>query len=342
MLNLMKTLTAVRGISGYEKAVSDKLMMTVAPLCDRVYNDAMGSLIAYRQGSAPEGERRSVMLCAHMDEIGFLVTLIDDNGFIRVAPVGGIHCVAAAYATVVFGNGTKGVLVPEAGTAPVDLKTEKMYVDIGAKDKREAERKVKIGDFCALEGSLTRLCGRRIAGRPFDDRIGCAVLCRIAEKLKEKDVRDDVYFVFSVQEEVGLRGAGAAAYGIKPDAAIVYDVTLTGDGIGAKPMACVVGGGAAIKLKDSSLICDRPFADELAQVAKAADIKTQFEILLAGGTDTAAIQVSRAGVKVAALSVPCRYVHTGVEMLDLTDAEACADLTVAWLTGATETTVEEQ
>ena len=265
MLNLMKTLTAVRGISGYEKAVSDKLMMTVAPLCDRVYNDAMGSLIAYRQGSAPEGERRSVMLCAHMDEIGFLVTLIDDNGFIRVAPVGGIHCVAAAYATVVFGNGTKGVLVPEAGTAPADLKTEKMYVDIGAKDKREAERKVKIGDFCALEGSLTRLCGRRIAGRPFDDRIGCAVLCRIAEKLKGKDVRDDVYFVFSVQEEVGLRGAGAAAYGIKPDAAIVYDVTLTGDGIGAKPMACVVGGGAAIKLKDSSLICDRPFADELAQ-----------------------------------------------------------------------------
>ena len=130
MLNLMKTLTAVRGISGYEKAVSDKLMMTVAPLCDRVYNDAMGSLIAYRQGSAPEGERRSVMLCAHMDEIGFLVTLIDDNGFIRVAPVGGIHCVAAAYATVVFGNGTKGVLVPEAGTAPADLKTEKMYVDI--------------------------------------------------------------------------------------------------------------------------------------------------------------------------------------------------------------------
>ncbi len=342
MLNLMKTLTAVRGISGYEKAVSDKLMMTVAPLCDRVYNDAMGSLIAYRQGSAPEGERRRVMLCAHMDEIGFLVTLIDDNGFVRVAPVGGIHCVAAAYATVVFGNGTKGILVPEAGTAPADLKVEKLYVDIGAKDKREAERKVKTGDFCALEGGLTRLCGRRIAGRPLDDRIGCAVLCKIAEKLKGQDVRDDVYFVFSVQEEVGLRGAGPAAYEIKPDAAIVYDVTLTGDGIGAKPMACAVGGGAAIKLKDSSLICDRPFADELAQAAKAADSKTQFEILLAGGTDTAAIQVSRAGVKVAALSVPCRYVHTGVEMLDLTDAEACADLTVAWLTGAGKAAAEEK
>lgn len=342
MLNLMKTLTAVRGISGYEKAVSDKLLMTAAPLCDRVYNDAMGSLIAYRQGSAPENERRRIMLCAHMDEIGFLVTMIDDNGFIRVAPVGGINTVAAAYTNVVFGNGVKGILVPESGTAASDLKVEKLYVDIGAKDRREAERKVKIGDFCALEGSLTRLCGRRIAGRPLDDRIGCAVLCKIAEQLKGKDVPDDIYFVFSVQEEVGLRGAGAAAYGIRPDAAIVYDVTLTGDVIGAKPMACAVGGGAAIKLKDRSLICDRPFADELAQVAKDSGIRTQFEILLAGGTDTAAIQISGAGVKVAALSVPCRYVHTGVEMIDLTDAEACADLTVAWLTRAAETTSEEQ
>lgn len=341
MLNLMKTLTAVRGISGYEKAVSDKLMMTAAPLCDRVYNDALGSLIAYRQGSAPENERRRIMLCAHMDEIGFLVTMIDDSGFVRVAPVGGINTVAAAYTNVVFGNGVKGILVPESGTAVSDLKVEKLYVDIGAKDRREAERKVKIGDFCALEGSLTRLCGRRIAGRPLDDRIGCAVLCKIAEQLKGREVRDDVYFVFSVQEEVGLRGAGSAAYGIRPDAAIVYDVTLTGDGIGAKPMACVVGGGAAIKLKDRSLICDRPFADELAQTAKESGIKTQFEILLAGGTDTAAIQISGAGVKVAALSVPCRYVHTGVEMIDLTDAEACADLTVAWLTRPADTTCGE-
>lgn len=333
MLNLMKTLTAVRGISGYEKAVSDKLMMTAAPLCDRVYNDAMGNLIAYRAGSAPEGERKKIMLCAHMDEIGFLVSMIDDNGFIRVAPVGGINYIAAAYSNVVFNNGVKGILVPEAGTAPADLKVDKVYIDIGAKDKREAERKVKVGDFCALEGSLTRLCGRRVTGRPLDDRIGCAILCKIAEKLREQDVKDDVYFVFSVQEEVGLRGAGTAAYAICPDAAIVYDVTLTGDGIGAKPMACVIGGGAAIKLKDRSLICDRAFADELAETARQAGIKTQYEILLAGGTDTAAIQVSGAGVKVAALSVPCRYVHSGVELIDLLDAEACADLTVAYLTG---------
>ena len=331
MLNLMKTLTAARGISGREKALSDKLLTIVAPLTDKCWNDAMGNLIAVKYGSAPEEERGKIMLCAHMDEIGFLVTYIEDSGFIRVNAIGGINWVAAAFSTVVFGNGLKGILVPETGTAAADLKQEKFYVDIGAKDKREAERRVQIGDFCALEGGVTRLCGRRIAGRPLDDRIGCAVLVKIAEKLKDEPVADDVYFVFSVQEEVGIRGAKTATFGINPDIGIAYDVTGTGDSAGAKPMACSVGGGAAIKLKDSSVICDYELTQEFAAVAKECDIKHQFEILAAGGTDTAAMQMSGSGVRAAALSIPTRYIHSGVEMLDLNDAEACVDLTVAWL-----------
>ena len=331
MLNLMKTLTAVRGISGREKTLSDKLLTIVAPLTDRCWNDVMGNLIAVKYGTAPEEERGTIMLCAHMDEIGFLVTFIEDSGFIRVNAIGGINWVAAAYSTVVFGNGLKGILVPEAGTAAADLKQEKMYVDIGAKDKREAERRVQIGDFCALEGGITRLCGRRITGRPLDDRIGCAVLVKIAEKLKDQPTEDDVYFVFSVQEEVGIRGAKTAAFGISPDIGIAYDVTGTGDSAGAKPMVCSVGGGAAIKLKDSSVICDHELTQEFAAVAKENGIKHQFEILAAGGTDTAAIQMAGTGVRAAALSIPTRYIHSGVEMLDLNDAEACVDLTVAWL-----------
>ena len=331
MLNLMKTLTAVRGISGREKALSDKLLTIVAPITDKCWNDAMGNLIAVKYGVAPEEERGKIMLCAHMDEIGFLVTYIEDSGFIRVNAIGGINWVAAAYSTVVFGSGLKGILVPEVGTAPGDLKQEKMYVDIGAKDKRDAERRVQIGDFCALEGGITRLCGRRITGRPLDDRIGCAVLVKIAEKLKDEPVADDVYFVFSVQEEVGIRGAKTATFGISPDIGIAYDVTGTGDSAGAKPMACSVGGGAAIKLKDSSVICDQELTQEFAAVAKENDIKHQFEILAAGGTDTAAMQMSGSGVRAAALSIPTRYIHSGVEMLDLNDAEACVDLTVAWL-----------
>ena len=331
MLNLMKTLTAVRGISGREKALSDKLLTIVAPITDKCRSDSMGNLIAVKYGTAPEGERKKIMLCAHMDEIGFLVTYIEESGFIRVNAIGGINWVAAAYSTVVFGNGLKGILVPETGTAPADLKQEKMYVDIGAKDKKEAERKVQIGDFCALEGGITRLCGRRIAGRPLDDRIGCAVLVKIAERLKAEPVADDVYFVFSVQEEVGIRGAKTAAFGIDPDIGIAYDVTGTGDSIGAKPMACSVGGGAAIKLKDSSVICDREITLAFSATAKEIGIKHQFEILAAGGTDTAAMQMSGSGVRAAALSIPTRYIHSGVEMLDLSDAEACVDLTVAWL-----------
>ena len=331
MLNLIKTLTAPRAISGREKAISDKLLTLVAPLTDKCYNDAMGNLIAIKYGTAPEGERKKIMLCAHMDEIGFLVNHIEDNGFIRVLPIGGIPWVAAAFSEVTFGSGLKGILVPEGNAAPHELNQDRCYVDIGAKDKKEAEKKVKIGDFCALDGGITRLLGRRIAGRPLDDRIGCAVLVKIAEKLKETPVADDVYFVFSVQEEVGLRGATTAAFGIKPDIGIAYDVTGTGDCPGAARMVCSLGGGAAIKLKDNSLICDYELTQEFVAMAKEKDIKHQMEILPFGGTDTAAIQVSGAGVKVAALSIPTRYLHSGVEMLDLADADACVDLTVAWL-----------
>ena len=330
MLNLIKALTAPRAISGREKAVSDKILTLIAPLTDKCYNDAMGNLIAVKQGTAPEGERRKIMLCAHMDEIGFLVNFIEDSGLIRVLPIGGINWIAAAFTNVTFAGGLKGILVPE-GNAGHELNQDRCYVDIGAKDKKEAEKKVKIGDFCALDGGVTRLLGRRIAGRPLDDRIGCAVLIKIAEKLQETPVADDVYFVFSVQEEVGLRGATTSAFGIKPDIGIAYDVTGTGDTPGAPRMVCSLGAGAAIKLKDNSLLCDYELTQEIAAVAKEKDIKHQFEILPFGGTDTAAIQISGAGVKVAALSIPTRYIHSGVEMLDLADADACADLTVAWL-----------
>ena len=331
MLNLMKQLVAPRAISGYEKAISDKILPLIAPYTDKVWSDAMGNLIAYKKGTAPEGEARKIMLCAHMDEIGFMVTHIDDNGFIRVTPIGGINPIAASFANVTFGNGVHGIIVPESGTAPADIKVDKLYVDIGAKDKKEAERKVKIGDFCALEGGFTRLLGRRIAGRPLDDRIGCAVIIKIAEALQESPCADDVYFVFSVQEEVGVRGSKTATFGIMPDIGIAYDVTGTGDTVGAKPMACSVGGGAAIKIKDASVLCDRELVEALATVAKEHDIKHQFEILVAGGTDTSSMQMTGAGCRAVALSVPTRYIHSGVEMLDLSDAQACVELTMAWL-----------
>ena len=331
MLNTIKTLTAVRAISGREKAVSDKILKLIAPLTDNVRSDAMGSLIAYKKGTGKDGERRRRMLCAHMDEIGFLVTFIDDNGYLRIAPIGGINFVAYAYSLVEFANGTKGILVPESGTAAADLKAEKFYIDIGAKDKKEAEKKVKIGDYCAVEGRIERLVGKRIAGRPLDDRIGCAMLIKIAEELQKNPCEDDVYFVFSVQEEVGVRGARTAAYGVDPDSALCFDVTGTGDALGSKPMACSVGGGAAIKIKDASVICHEEVVNLLLSLAKEHKIAHQREILLYGGTDASSMQVTGTGSRVGGLSIPARYIHSGVEMCDLKDAEACVALTARFL-----------
>lgn len=328
MLNTLKSLNSCSGVSGREHNVQNKILTYIAPLTDKVWEDPMGNLIAIKKGNAEN--KKKVMLCAHSDEIGFIVTHIDDKGFIRISPVGGINFASAAYSYVVSENGVKGVLVPNANIKAADLGADKVYIDIGAKDKKDAEKKVKIGDTFNLESSVTKI-GKKICGRPMDDRIGCVALIEIAKKLSESGCDHDVYFCFSVQEEVGIRGSKPAAYSIDPDYAIVYDVTGTGDVPGAKPMACAVGDGAAIKIKDNSVICDRETTKKLMSVAKENDIKYQCEILTYGGTDTASIQMSRAGCKAVALSIPTRYIHSGVEMIDMNDVEACVDLTLAFL-----------
>ncbi len=329
MLDLVKKIVKAPAISGREDAVAEVIRAQITPYCDEVYRDKMGNLIALKRGTAPDGERRRVMLAAHMDEIGFFVTMIEDNGYLRLTPIGGINFIAAAFHTVVFGNGVKGVLVPESGTAAGSMTFDKFYVDIGAKDKKEAERKVKVGDYFVLEPSVTRLSGRRIAGRPLDDRIGCVVLVEIARRLTAP--KDDIYYTFTVQEEVGCRGSKTSAFAIAPDLALAFDVTGTGDAIGAKPMAVKLGGGAAIKLKDSSVICDPALMEEITQTAKDAKIPHQIEILTYGGTDTSSMQMAGIGCTAGAISIPTRYIHSGVEMVDLGDVEACVALTVAFL-----------
>ena len=332
MLTKLKHLVNVSGISGREQAIAAKISEYMTPICDKVYTDAMGSLIAYKKGTGEQ--RRRIMLVAHMDEIGFVVTSIEKSGMLRIAPIGGIHFSASAFSEVVFENGQSGVLVPEAGVKPNDWTYDKMLVDIGAKDARDAEKRVAVGDFFSVVPNVIKLSARRIAGRPLDDRIGCAIMIEIAERLTEQPCEDDVYFVFTVQEEVGVRGAGAAAEQICPDYCINFDVTATGDVPGAKPMACELGGGAAIKVKDSSVLCHKGVVDRLVKVAKEKGFKYQYEILTAGGTDTSAVQKSGVGVKVGALSIPTRYIHSGVEMIDLGDTRLCVEIALAYLHSA--------
>ena len=325
---ILKKLMTVQGVSGGENAISDRIKDIIAPYVDECYNDVMGNLIAVKKGTAAAPKK--IMLCAHMDEIGFIVTHIEDSGLVRFATIGGINFTAYSYTTVQSSKGVRGVLVPESDVAAGSITFDKCYIDIGAKDKKDAERRVSVGDYFAVDASLVRLMGSRIAGRPMDDRAGCAVLIMIAEKLSG-GCADDIYYVFSVQEEVGCRGAKPAAFAITPDLALVYDVTRTGDTPGAKPMAVKLGGGAAIKIKDSSVICHAQTVGELIDTAKANKIKYQCEVLTAGGTDTSSIQMTGVGCRAAAISIPTRYIHSGVEMIDTADLEATVALTVAYI-----------
>ncbi len=326
MYNFLKQIINVPAVSGRESELLEKIRTLIAPYVDECSFDNLGNLMALKKGTAESP--KSIMLCAHADEIGFMATYIEDNGYIRVANIGGINFAASAYSKIVFENGTKGVLVPE-GKADDNKKSDSYYVDIGADSKKTAEKKIKIGDVAVAEASIDKLMGKRIAGRPFDDRIGCAVLYDIAKNLGE--TKNDVWFVFSTQEEVGCRGAKTAANRLAPDCAIVFDVTGTGDTIGAQPMAVKLGEGAAIKIKDASVICDHEMVEKLVELAKENKIPYQCEILKYGGTDTSSIQVSGSGVRAGALSIPSRYIHSSVEVIDLKDAEACRDLALAFV-----------
>ena len=332
MIQTLKSLLPLTpSVSGREGGIRSVIEKIMRPLTDTVSADAMGNLICLKKGN--EERRRKVMLVAHMDEIGFIVNFIEENGYLRVAPIGGIHYAAAAFSEVVFENGTRGVLVPEADVPAKETpKAEKCYVDIGAASRQEAEKLLKIGDCCAQLPTLTALSGNRVVGRPLDDRIGCACLVEIARALTTP--ADDIYYVFSVQEEVGCRGARPASYAIGPDLALIYDVTGTGDEQGAKPMAVKLGEGVAVKIKDTSVICDRTLVDELLDCAAAREIPAQCEILTYGGTDTSAVQMTGFGCRAGALSIPSRYIHSGVEMVDLRDAEGAVALTLAFLGGA--------
>ena len=329
MYNTLKTLCLTPSVSGREEAVREKIKELIAPYTDENYTDNLGNLVAVKYGSGEN--KKKIMLCAHMDEIGFLVTYIEESGFLRVSTVGGINLVAASSSLVVSERGVKGALVAEAGAKASELSADKFVIDIGAKNKKEAERKVSIGDFFVVCPSLSKLSSSRVCGRPLDDRIGCAVMIEIAKAYEKTLLKHDLYFTCSSQEEVGCRGARTAAFGIAPEYALIYDVTATGDAAGSKPMVCSLGKGAAIKIKDSSVICHAEVVDKLKDIAKEQKIPYQLEILTFGGTDTSSVQMTGLGCRAGALSIPTRYIHSAVEMLDLNDAKACVSLSLAFI-----------
>ncbi|MDI6894371.1 MAG: M42 family metallopeptidase [Bacillota bacterium] len=355
---LIRSLTEAFGPSGQEEQVRELITSLVRPHVDGVRTDALGNLICTRgprragtaggppgtaragtgtataaSGTAGAGGVKKVMLAAHMDEIGIMITHIDDKGFLRFGAIGGVSPHRCLGQRVVVGNGTLGVFGHEKLDDPKDLKFEKMFVDIGASSREEAGEKVRIGDAAAFTRPLQR-AGNRLVAKAMDDRIGCAVLVEVARRLGASP--HEVHFVFTVQEEVGLRGARTAAFGLAPDAAIAVDVTTTGDTPKAETMEVSLGKGAAIKVKDASLICHPGLRRSLEDTARAHGIPYQLEILERGGTDAGAMQLAREGVPAGVVSVPCRYVHTPSEMVDEGDVEACIELLAKALEGPLE------
>ncbi len=329
MRELLKKLTEVYGPSGNEEIIREVIRQEMESFVDEIRIDALGNLIAIRKGSG-----KKVMLAAHMDQIGFMVTHIDDKGFLRFTRVGGISVRDSIRRRVMFKNGVTGVISYEGDIDDIrDIKFERMYIDIGASGLKEAESMVSIGDVAVYYSAFAENCGRYI-GKAMDDRAGCALLIETAKRLQSSP--HEIYFVFTVQEEVGVRGATTSAYALNPDIGIAVDVTLTGDTPKSRPMAVKLGGGPAIKVKDASVLAHPKVRNLMVSRAQEAGIPYQMEILESGGTDAGAIHLTREGIPSGVLSIPCRHVHSDSEMVDASDMENGVKLMLRILEGEIE------
>lgn len=323
MIKLLEDLTQCFGVSGNEEDISKLITEQVKDYADEITTDAMGNLIVLKRGGS--GENKKIMVAAHMDEIGVIVTHIDKNGFLRFSNLGGVQPFTSIGQRVVFRNKTVGTIAYEQKEDVKSLKLSSMYIDIGASDREEAEKSVNIGDGACFEGSF-HVLGDRAISKAMDDRCGCWVAIMALKALKDCKTENDIYFVFTVQEELGLRGAKTAAYGIMPHMALALDVTMTGDTPESHLMDVKVGHGPAIKIKDSSVMCHPKVIGLLRETAERLDMPVQYEVLERGGTDIGTIHLTGTGVISGAVSIPTRYVHSPGEMISLKDLENAAKL----------------
>lgn len=324
---LIKHLTEMYGPSGREERIREYIREQVKSYADEIRVDALGNLIVKKKGTL-QSERKKIMLAAHMDEIGVIVSHVDEKGFLHFASIGGVFPLTLLGQRCVFENGALGVIHREGkGAKAREIEYEKMFIDVGGTNGHFA-LPVGVGDAAGFYREFVDL-GERLVAKTMDDRIGCAVLIETMRELRK--CPNDVYFVFTVQEEVGTRGAGTAAFAIQPDLALAIDVTATGDTPEAEPMAVALGKGPAIKIKDTGMLVSPAVRDLLIAAAREADVPHQMEILTMGSTDAREMQVTREGVHAGVVSIPCRYVHTTSEMVDWNDVRNSVKLLVTLL-----------
>jgi len=327
MKELIKELTEAYGPPGYEQAVRDIIQKQVTPHADQVEVDALGNLHALKNGKE---DGLKIMLAAHMDEIGLMVSHINDKGFARFTTLGGVRPETMVGNRALFTNGALGVINVENWLMHenLDRSHRNLYLDFGAKNQKEAP--VRVGDVAAFQRPFVDL-GEAMVAKSMDDRIGCAILIETLKQLEQTP--HEVHFVFTTQEEVGTRGATTAAYKVHPDISIAIDVTDSGDVPERKNFEVKMGHGPAIKVMDRGMLAHPGLKRWMVETAADHDIPYQMEILTLGSTDAQAMQLAREGSMAGALSIPCRHVHTPSEMVSYQDVQHAIKLLIALLSG---------
>lgn len=348
---MLKELTDANGIPGNEREPREVMKRYIEPFADEVTTDNLGSLIAIKKGSA-EGPK--IMIAGHLDEIGFMVTSIDDKGFVRFQTVGGWweQVMLAQRVTImtrkgevpgVIGSKPPHILPPEARKKPVDKKD--MFIDIGASSKEEAvEFGVKPGDSIVPVCEFTVMKNEKmLMAKAWDNRIGCAIAIEVLRQLKDVDHPNTVYGVGTVQEEVGLRGAKTSAHFIKPDIGFAVDVGIAGDtpGVTEKEALAKMGDGPQIIMYDASMVSHKGLRDFVTDTADQAGIPYQFDFVAGGGTDSGAIHLTANGVPALSITIATRYIHTHAAILHRDDFENAVKLIVEVIKKLDAETVKE-
>ena len=337
-IELLKKICVTPGAPGFEQRIRALILKELKGLADEVTVDPMGSIIAVKKGK----EDKKVMVAAHMDEIGFIVTHIDDEGFIRFHTLGGFDPKTLTSQRVII-HGKKDV-IGIMGCKPIHLMKadergkampiEEYFIDTGL-PKKEVGKLIKVGDSITRDRDLIEM-GECVNSKSLDNRVSVFILLEVLRQLKGKKVPYDIYAVFTVQEEVGLRGAISAAHLIDPDFGFGLDVTIAFDVPSAQAHEKVtcLGNGTAIKIMDGSTICDYRMVKYLKEIANKKKIKWQPEVLPKGGTDTAGIQrYGKKGAIAGAISIPLRHMHSVIEMANKSDIEETIKLLQAGLSG---------
>jgi putative aminopeptidase FrvX len=328
MLERIKRYAALNGISGDEGLIREAIIEEIAPYCQYEV-DPMGNLICFKKGMITPNKK--LMISAHMDEVGLMATHITADGFVKFTTVGGIDPRVLLGRQVCFYHsgqigviGTKAVHQQTPEERETAVKAEDMFIDIGASSKEEASSLIKPGDCASFCSTVEEFGEGFLKGKALDDRIGCAIL---VEMIRSK-IKFDTYFVFAVQEEVGLRGAAAAAYTVNPDYAIVVETTTAADlsGVPEQKQVCQLGHGAVVGFMDRATIYNRELYALAYKLGVEEKITCQTKTMIAGGNDAGAIQSSRGGVQTIAVSVPCRYLHSPVCVVKKEDITATAKM----------------